>query len=299
MNPTRFTRNDERGMALITALMIMLLMSALMVSFTAIMTSDQRLPRHRQGSQPRGTTGRSPGLEKLTVDLGNLFLTNVAPTNQQIAKLSRTILRHQWSDVLAAEAPVVAYGVTPLLQLLRRPPCGSSIDVLRDGAERTVSRVDRSEESLSLLDCIAKTTNGGEAHLTRKIESVAIPVYQFGTFSNVDLSLFAGGAFTFGGRIHPNGNLFAQAQNGWTTTLTDKVTAYGDIIRQTMQNGLDLAAAGFNGTNPGGDGAEHYRAILAADGSLQGGVRWPRIRTWHAISLRTYNAYLPATAAVR
>ena len=62
------------------------------------------------------------------------------------------------------------------------------------------------------LDAVARTTAGGEAHLTRKIESVAIPVFQFGTFSDVDLSFFAGPNFNFGGRVHTNGNLFLAAQ---------------------------------------------------------------------------------------
>ena len=91
----------------------------------------------------------------------------------------------------------------------------------------------------------------------RSIETVAIPVFQFGTFSDVDLSLFAGGTFTFGGRIHTNGNLFLTAQDGGTTTITDKVTAVGDVIRQRMQNGTTLAASGFNGHYQGGDGPEH------------------------------------------
>ena len=42
------------------------------------------------------------------------------------------------------------------------------------------------------IDVTAKTATGGEVHLARTIESVAIPVFQFGTFSDVDLSFFAG-----------------------------------------------------------------------------------------------------------
>src|SRR5256712_6034798 len=58
------------------------------------------------------------------------------------------------------------------------------------------------------LDVVAHTTTGGEAHLTRRIETVAIPVFQFGMFSDVDLSFYAGADFNFGGRVHTNGNLF-------------------------------------------------------------------------------------------
>jgi hypothetical protein len=58
------------------------------------------------------------------------------------------------------------------------------------------------------LDVVAKTNLNGEAHLSRILESVAIPVFQFGIFSDVDLSFFAGPNFNFGGRVHTNGNLF-------------------------------------------------------------------------------------------
>src|SRR4029077_9598758 len=88
------------------------------------------------------------------------------------------------------------------------------------------------------LDVVAHLLTGGEAHLTRKIETVAIPVFQFGMFSDVDLSFSAAGDFDFGGRVHTNGNLFL-AQGGApasTLTLRDKVTAVKEIVRQRLSN---------------------------------------------------------------
>src|SRR5207237_2783070 len=81
------TRHDEHGMALIAALMVMLLMSALMIGFTTVVMSDQRF-RGIDKDRTRAFYAAQSGLEKLTVDLGNLFLTNVAPTNGQIANLA-------------------------------------------------------------------------------------------------------------------------------------------------------------------------------------------------------------------
>ena len=39
------------------------------------------------------------------------------------------------------------------------------------------------------LDVTARTATGGEVHLIRTMEAVAIPVFQFGMFSDVDLSV--------------------------------------------------------------------------------------------------------------
>ena len=47
------------------------------------------------------------------------------------------------------------------------------------------------------LDVTAKTATGGEVHLIRTIEAVAIPVFQFGMFSDVDLAFFAGAELRF------------------------------------------------------------------------------------------------------
>jgi len=121
---------------------------------------------------------------------------------------------------------------------------------------------------------------------------VAIPVFQFGTFSDVDLTVFAGAVFSFGGRIHTNGNFFLTAQDGGTTTMTDKVTAVGDFIRQRMQNGLAIAPAGFNGTIRAATAPNTFRSLLINEGSLTDGVGSPPNANWSNISLTTYNGYI-------
>ena len=80
-------RNNERGIALITTLIVMMLMSALLVGFTAVVMSDQR---YRFIDRDRGQAfyAASGGLEKMTADLGNLFLAQVAPTALSSAALT-------------------------------------------------------------------------------------------------------------------------------------------------------------------------------------------------------------------
>src|SRR5213593_3314662 len=78
---------NQRGVALIAALLIMMLMSALMIGFTTIVISDQRY-RGFDKDRTRAFYAAQSGIEKLTTDLGNLFLVNVAPTAAQIAALA-------------------------------------------------------------------------------------------------------------------------------------------------------------------------------------------------------------------
>ena len=52
------------------------------------------------------------------------------------------------------------------------------------------------------------TTGNSEVRLRRELQTVAVPVFQFGVFSETDLTFYAGDNFDFGGRVHTNGNLF-------------------------------------------------------------------------------------------
>src|SRR5436190_8590258 len=101
---------NERGMALIAALMVMLLMSALMIGFTTVVMSDQRF-RGIDKDRTKAYYGAQSGLEKLTVDLGNLFLTKVAPTNADVAALSNNTPAIPDIPYVSLQG-VTAYGVT-------------------------------------------------------------------------------------------------------------------------------------------------------------------------------------------
>ena len=48
--------------------------------------------------------------------------------------------------------------------------------------------------------------------MRREMQTVAIPVFQFGIFSENDLSFFAGPNFDFGGRVHTNQHLFLKQE---------------------------------------------------------------------------------------
>ena len=281
-----FTRpNNERGIALIAAIMVMMLMSALLIGFTAIVMSDQRF-RGIDKDRNRSYYAAQAGIEKLTVDLGNLFMTNVAPTNAQIANLSNAPPVISGVTFTAA-APLKSYAATLI-------PCDGQGNTSCNGTIQTgpYQGLIALKQNYN-LDAIAVTTNGGESHLTRKIESVAIPVFQFGVFSDVDLSFFAGPNFNFGGRVHTNGNLFLAEGPGNALKLTDKVTAVKDVVRQQLANGVAITTP----TTHDGDinmamAPNTFRLLQATEGSLTGGLGSAANVNWHTISLSTYNGYI-------
>ena len=78
---------NESGIAMITTLLVLMLMSALLVGFTTVVMSDQRY-RFIDRDRSQAFYAASAGIEKLTADLGNLFLENVAPTTAQVTALT-------------------------------------------------------------------------------------------------------------------------------------------------------------------------------------------------------------------
>jgi len=65
--------SNERGIALITTLLVMMLISALLIAFTTVVMTDQR---YRFIDKDRGQAfyGAAAGVEKLTAGLGSLAL---------------------------------------------------------------------------------------------------------------------------------------------------------------------------------------------------------------------------------
>ena len=73
----RAALHDERGIALITTLLVMMLMSALMIGFTAAVTSDQKY-RIIDRDRGRAFYGAHSGLEKLNSELATLFFQDLS-----------------------------------------------------------------------------------------------------------------------------------------------------------------------------------------------------------------------------
>ena len=334
MPTTTTTRHsNERGIAMITTLLVLMLMSALLVGFTTVVMSDAR---YRFIDRDRGQAfyAASAGIEKLTADLGNLFLQNVAPTQAQVTALTLaarmpvisgiTFVAPQAPDALPA-SQLTSYhcsGRDALGNLLVPPtktpdaPIGTSGYQIRMCQLILTGNPTTSDDNLVIsgtgayagmtalqtpyqIDVTAKTSTGGEVHLSRTIQAVAIPVFQFMMFSESDQSLFAGSAFNFGGRVHTNGNLWMAAGTGATTTTTGRFTAFKDVVTQYLSNGSSIDVSGHVGTvtmatsaaAPAGN-----RTLARTDGSVLGLPGSAGNPNWQTISLGSgpanYNGFL-------
>jgi len=83
------SRRGESGVALIAALIIMVLISAMLIGFMAVVNSDTRAMVQNR-DQTTAYAAAHGGLEQLTASLGQLFATNYRPTNAQVNALVAT-----------------------------------------------------------------------------------------------------------------------------------------------------------------------------------------------------------------
>ena len=82
-------RSDETGIALITTLLVLMMVSALMIGFFATITADQRASGIDR-DQTQAYAAAHAGLEKMTSDLATLFAGDVSPSVAQINAVAAT-----------------------------------------------------------------------------------------------------------------------------------------------------------------------------------------------------------------
>jgi len=261
-------KHREQGMALITALLVLLLISSMIVGLSWMVMTDQKLGGNNSDRQ-RSFYAAEAGMESMTAALAADF--NASPV------LSATDI----NNIMTTTAPVDMTGAgIQYISHAANAPCGANgycITFTPDqfGNPSATSHTILTGQNAGLVGLLtaytmqvtAATPQGSEVKLQRVIQTAAIPIFQFGMFCYNDCDFFAGPDFNFGGRLHSNGNLWL-AENGGTLTLSDKVTAAGEIIRSNLENGTSTGSS-YNTTvnittNPG---SGNFAALTTAQGS--------------------------------
>lgn len=234
----------EKGMALITALLILLLMSTMMVGLSWLVMGDQKLGGNNNDRQ-LAYYGAEAGMEQLTASIENAFDSNYALNITAINALQTT-----------PGPPTNIPNVQYLLPGSTTNGSGYVINVTPSAANANLPASSNGTIPTGpyaglvglmtpyTLQVTAHTTYGSEVKLQREVQTVGIPVFQFGMFSQTDLAYFAGPNFNFGGRVHSNGNLWLA--DGGTLTLANKVTAVGQVITSNLENGWPTSS-GYGG----------------------------------------------------
>ena len=250
---------SENGMALVMAILILLLVSTIIAGFAWMVMGDRTLGGNYQDRQ-KAFYGAEAGMESLTAALENLFDANYAPTGTQI----------NGTGGLTSTAPS---SLVPGVQYLN--PDGTNGYVIKFAPD-SHGNPSSSYSSISngifagmvglmtpyTLQVTSRTAFGSEARLQRVVQTVGIPIFQFGVFSTNDLDYFAEPPFNFGGRVHSNRNLWLAELSGNTLTMGGAVTAGGEIITSNLENGYSTSSV-FAGPIQITTGGSGYANLLS------------------------------------
>jgi hypothetical protein len=286
------TNLRSKGFTLIATLLLLLLLSGIAIGMLMMVSTEGKVGT--QDVQNNSTFHAAEGaIEKMTSDLANTFQNIESPTVSQIEGLSSL----QPGNTLTLSYPV--YTLTPATD-----PKGNLLTSFGQIASGPYQGL--SAELLPVtLQATAQGPLGDEVNMSRTVQVALIPVFQFGIYSDSDLSFFAGPNLDFNGRVHTNGDLYLAAGTGATVTFHDKMTAYGNVIRWEMANStLNAATAHLGNVDiptaaQGCDGAKPAcRNMAPAEDSITVGAAantWPiagQNPAWHGISTGTYNSWI-------
>lgn len=284
-------QRDSRGFTLIASLLILTLLSGLAIGMIYMTNGSQ----HINGNDLEANMayyGAESGMEKMTANLAALYQANLAPTPAQLDAVAT-----QYPT--AAEVPNMAYqqSITWIQDANGNPVSHTSVITQGPNAGLTAEIIPLT------LNSAATRPSGANVNMTRGVEVALIPVFQFGVFSDSDLSYFAGPPFTFAGRVHTNGNLFLAANNG-PLVLDGKVTAVANIFRSPLANGntsgytgdvyVPTATGGCDGYTGSGSAPANCGLLSMSDGSWSGAYPpgGSSNGSWLSISKTTFNGFI-------
>jgi hypothetical protein len=330
-------QNQDRGFALLTSLIVVMVMTGVIVSFVDQVNTEQRIGVNDLDATSAFYAAEA-GLEKQNADLAKLFQRTVFPTPDQLSDLVATGTRPELAGIGYPEYTIVGGQSTALAGAISStstsvgvsstagwPDSGyfmidseeftytgktgtSFTGVLRGvngttaaahgngkmvSRSRVVTIAEGPNAGLSAqvipfdLTVTANAGNGSEVRLNRQVQLTLIPVFQFGIFSDSELAFHAGPNFDFGGRVHTNSNLFLAQGNGTTLTLSQKVTAVGEVVRQERNNVVPNTT--HLGTVRAITSPGNFRNLALTEGSVVAGPASATNPGWASLSLTTYN----------
>lgn len=264
----------ESGIALLTTMLLMVLMGSLLIGFIVMISSGQKLSGFNN-DYSKAFYAAEAGMEKMTADIGTLFDSNYSPSGAQINALQNN------APVFSGITYVQANGSNGYVISFPTDVNGNPLattNVINSGAYEGMTAL----QTLYTLNVTAHTTSGSEVKLQRTTQTVGIPIFQFGIFSQTDLSFFPGPVFNFGGRTATNGNLFLASGNA--VTLSQPVTAVGQVIRTNLSNGFSTQGGQYPGSVNIFNGSG-TRPLAYTEGSLVGTLGSAPNPSWPTISL--------------
>ncbi|HUO16032.1 MAG TPA: hypothetical protein VMX38_13700 [Verrucomicrobiae bacterium] len=232
MRNSKFT---SHGFTLIASLLLLLLMSGFALGLLMMVNTEQRVGGYDLNNDYtyHSTEG---AIEKMTSDLASTFKSIQAPTAAQICALSANV--PTWDTTISY--PI--YSVQPV------SGCSSALTTVWGPIQSGPDAGLYAQIIPVTMSAEAQRATGETVWMTRTAEVALIPVFQFGIFSDSDLFFGRSPNMGFAGRVHTNGDLYLGVADGYNLVFGDKMSAFGNVIRQQMDNGVVASGNDDGGT---------------------------------------------------
>jgi hypothetical protein len=281
-------KKHSLGFTLVMSLLLLLMLSGIAVGLFMMVNTESRAGAHDVENSLAYHSAEG-AMEMMTSNLSNLYSQVQAPSAAQISGLSAN--RIIGDPFVTYTEWTLTPQTNPLTGLLAVQP-------------RTISSGSNQGLYAQILPInlavTAQRNAGDNVRMLRTVEVALIPVFQFGVFSDSDLGFFSSPQLDFVGRVHTNGDLYLGVAGGATLTFHDKLTAFGNVVRNQLPNGLN-PSANFNNNGTvniptASSGCDvpitGCRGIAIAEASVTLGPTSAQNPAWPAISTSTYNGWI-------
>jgi Tfp pilus assembly protein PilX len=301
-------RFASRGFTLIASLLLLLLLSGFALALLTMVNTEQRAGGYDLNNAYvyRSAEG---AMEKATSDLANSFKNIQAPSPSAICALSTNPGPPTWDSTISYTTYSIA--AVPLGAASACTSMTTAWGQIQSGPEAGLS----AQIIPVNINVVAQRNTGETVSMTRTAEVALIPVFQFGVFSDSDILYGQSPNMAFAGRVHTNGDLYLGVANGDYLVFGDKLSAFGNVIRQQMDDGVAVGGGLDNGTvllpiasngcatqiaalQSGGAIAASANCVDisaslgATNGSVTGGHGSAQNGSWINTSTGTFNSYL-------
>ena len=302
----------SRGFTLIASLLLTLLLSGFAVALLIMVNTEQKVGAADLSNNYTYRAAEG-AMEKMTSDLANTFQNIQAPTAAEICAVSNN--PPTWDPTVTFTGAAGAYNVTPV-NPGAADPCTAALNPVWGPVQSGPDAGLYAQIIPVTMNVTAQRALGNSetVSMTRTAEVALIPVFQFGIFSDSDLFFGRSPDLGFAGRVHTNGDLYLGVANCCNLVFGDKISAFGNVIRQQMDNGVASAGNNNSGTvmiPTTSNGCSAQMANLAAaapsatcvdisttalgalNGSVSGGHASAQVGAWYNVSLGTpYQGYI-------
>ncbi|MCU1289659.1 MAG: hypothetical protein JWN60_1888, partial [Acidobacteria bacterium] len=217
--------SDEKGAALVIAILVMMVMMGFAALALSRATSETVI-NAGDAAASRTFSAAEAALEDSTREFATLIENKLVVTSTDVSTLANKPVPH-FDDG--------KYVFTKLIEQVGKPKV---VTQTKGQFQGLVSLRDEWQITVTAKEA----SSGAETQVRRRFFNDRIPIFQFGAFYQDDLEVNDPPLFIFNGRIHTNGNFFTNSL-GNDIRYKSKITIAGELIRDRWKNGAALTTA--------------------------------------------------------